>query len=405
MKQTPRQAAARGVGLQRLRWYRTLGFRLAALFAVTLVAFDLLRRLLRDLTLRWLGEGGVDRGPDPWAAMLLSGTLGVLLAILVAVPISRWLTGRLTDLARAAAEPKGEDDLPGPFNESGHDEISIAARSMNILRGRVEKRLKDFALQDIRRREFIARVSHDLRTPLAAQLACLDRAGTMLDRPDSELLRKELRELIEVAKMDADRVQILADDLLEIARLDAGDRLHLEPVPPGELVRQAVRGLEPLASQKGIKVEVSLTTHLPVLHADGRRLTRAIENLLRNAIEHAKSTVEVVAVLTETSVRFEVRDDGQGLPRERGFLEYLSKLGSDIRLTELAKRRGRSDSAGLGLVVAQRVAEAHDGKIDAYDRTQGGAAFCMEIPLPADADLAAEHSPPPATRRSRKDRA
>ena len=184
--------------------------------------------------------------------------------------------------------------------------------------------------------------------------------------------------------MDADRVHTLADDLLEIARLDAGDKLNLEPVPPGELIRQAARRLEPLASQKGISISVDVTPRLPVLNADGRRLTRAIENLMRNAIQHATSAIEVIAKqsIQAPCVRFEVRDDGAGLPKQPGFLDYLRRLSSDVRLTELSRRRGRGESAGLGLVVAHRVAEAHGGVVDAYNLSSGGAAFWIDIPVP-----------------------
>ena len=72
---------------------------------------------------------------------------------------------------------------------------------------------------------------------------------------------------------------------------------------------------------------------------------------------------------------------GPGLPKEPDFLDYLRRRTSEVRLTELAKRRSRGDSAGLGLVVAQRVAEAHKGVVDAYNLSQGGAAFCLVVPV------------------------
>ena len=227
-------------------------------------------------------------------------------------------------------------------------------------------------------------MSHDLRTPLTAQAACLERAAAILEDESSSLSRKVLAEMLSVAKMDGERVHTLADDLLEIARLDAGDQLQLEPVPPGELVRQAVRGLNPLASKRGLSLDVEVTPQLPVLQADGRRLMRAIENLLRNAIQHANSQVRVLALHSGHAVRFEVRDDGAGLPKDTEFLESMRQKSSAARLTELSKRRSRADSAGLGLIVAQRVAEAHGGTVDAYNHSAGGAAFLIDIPISGD---------------------
>lgn len=385
MRGSPSRASTDRTRFKQPLWYQTLRFRFTVVLTVTLAAAVMLRQPLYDLTLGALGFSWTGRPLNTLAGAALSVALALAIAIPLALVLSRWLTSRLVRLSQGSAESAKGGELPGPFDESGNDEISAVAATMNALRQRVSEHHKAFALDDIRRREWIAQVSHDLRTPLTAQLACLDRADMILHKPDSALLRNELRELLAVAKMDADRVQTLADDLLEIARLDAGDNLHLEPVPPGELVRQAVRGLEPLASQVGIKMEIRVTTHLPMLNADGRRLTRAIENLLRNAIQHARSTVEASATLATTGcVRFEVRDDGGGLPKQPDFLDYLRRLSRDVRLSELARRRRGGDSAGLGLLVAQRVAEAHHGVVDAYNLIHGGAAFWMDIPVPAE---------------------
>lgn len=364
----------RGVGTppDRPRWYQTLGFRLAVMLGVTLVAFDLLHDFLERVTRQRLGFDG-------------SFLVALLIAGLLAFALAHRVTGRLARLSRAA-EPLEGEGLPGPFDQHGHDEIAVLATKMNALREQVAERLEDLEQEDVRRREWIAQVSHDLRTPLTAQIACLDRADMVLAKIESEPLRNEMQEVIDVIKMDADRVHTLADDLLEIARLDAGDALSLEPVPPGELARQAVRELEPLATQRGIQIDTRVTQRLPVLNADGRRLLRALENLLRNAIQHGRSSVELSAVHTADCIRFEVRDDGKGLPKQPDLLDYLRRLKGDAWLTELSKRRSRADSAGLGLVVAQRVAQAHRGTVGAYNLVAGGAAFWLEIPLEAAAD-------------------
>jgi signal transduction histidine kinase len=294
--------------------------------------------------------------------------------------VGRWVSDRLRRITTSDETPD-EGPGAGPADDETGDEISEVARGVAALRRRVGEQVQSYGLQDIRRREWIAQVSHDLRTPLTAQAACLDRAVSILAESGTELPRAELAEVLAVAKMDGERVHTLADDLLEIARLDAGDRLQLEPVPPGELVRQAVRGLDPLASKRGLAVSVQVTPQLPMLNADGRRLMRAIENLMRNAIQHASSKVDVLALLAGTDVRFEVRDDGSGLPKDPEFLDSLRRRSSSARLAELAKRGSRADSAGLGLIVAQRVAEAHGGNVDAYNLSSGGAAFHVDIPV------------------------
>ena len=87
----------------------------------------------------------------------------------------------------------------------------------------------------------------------------------------------------------------LAEDLLDTARLDAGDELVVEPVPAGELVAQTVEALIPLARERELALEAEVPAGLPTLHADGRRLARALENLVMNSLQHAHARVQVSA--------------------------------------------------------------------------------------------------------------
>lgn len=295
----------------------------------------------------------------------------VIMAVLVGTTLALVVTRRLSRLARQSAEGTGEHGVPGPFHDKGRDEIAALGRAMNAMRGRVLEMVEHLAGRDRRRREWVALVSHDLRTPLTALLACLDRAEAVLDADDLGARRAELSELVAVARLDADRVHALADDLLEIARLDARESLVLEPVPPGELLREAVRELGPMADAAGKALRAEVPANLPVLDADGRRLLRALENLLRNALEHASSRVSAHVIRDERGVRFEVRDDGPGLP----------EIDGEVQLRKLADRRaGRPDSAGLGLVVTRRVAEAHGGDIGAHNPDGGGAVVWFRLP-------------------------
>jgi signal transduction histidine kinase len=299
----------------------------------------------------------------------LIATLFVVLAAGgLAVVVSRLITGRVTRLALQASTPVEDPrDLPGPFDECGGDEIAVLAKAMNAMRGRVHDLVGDLDRRDQDRRRWIAQVSHDLRTPLTALNACLERAEASMD--DGRL--DELPETLQVARHDAVRLAELIEDLLDIARLEADDTLVVEPVPPGELARQATRGLSALAQRAGVELVVEVDPGLPLLSADGRRLMRALENLLRNALHHARERVVLHAEAVDEGVRFSVEDDGHGLPvNDRG----------QVNLEGLADRRSRPDSAGLGLVVVRKVAEAHDGRVGAENADHGGARVWFEIP-------------------------
>ena len=321
------------------------------------------------------------------ASWVYYGTLA-LLVVGLSAGLSAFVTRRVRRLARAAAAPLGpEGELPGPFPVSRDDEIGALARSMNGLRDRVSQLLGRLAERDVHRREWVAQVSHDLRTPLTALMACLDRADQALEDGSARGAdgatgadgAAELRRTLQTARLDAERVCVLAEDLLEIARLEADDPLDTEPVPPGELLRATVRELEPLAERKGLRLEAEVAAGLPTTLADGRRLVRALENLVRNALDVAAARVVVSVSRDGADLRFAVRDDGPGLPEVDGRLE-LDALGRRPGQRP-AHAPARGDSAGLGLRVTRRVAEAHGGGLGARNEPGGGATVWFTLPV------------------------
>lgn len=300
--------------------------------------------------------------------------VGGIFILLLAAAISMLVTRRVTKLAALATSTPETGELPGPFDDSGRDEISSLAGALNTMRTQATSLLERMEQRDSDRRRFIAQVSHDLRTPLTALVACLDGASLQIDKPgiDLDQLRSKLRERIGLAHTDADRVSALADDLLEVARMDMDDPLDLEPVPPGELIRHAIAVIRPLADQRGLELELEVVRGMPTLEADGRRLLRAIENLLRNAVEHANKTICVQTTLADQELHIQVTDDGPGLP--------MTDAG-EVDMEEAKRIRSRADSAGLGLALARRVAEAHGGRLTASNLPAGGAAVGLALPI------------------------
>ncbi len=314
-----------------------------------------------------------------------------LTALFVAFIVSRLVTRRLSRLSDMVSGnvPPGES-LPGPFPTKGSDEIGALSRALQSMRGRVGELVEGLAERDELRREWIAQVSHDLRTPLTALMAVLDRADLLLERSDAPTeLRLEMERLVNTARLDADRVKALADDLLDIARLDADAKLAREPVPPGELVRQTLTELEPIAEARGVTLHAEVAPQLPVLHADGRRLMRAMENLVRNAIEYARHDVRVRALNGNGYVTFEVTDDGPGFPAASsprtpaGEVTEAAPAG-DVDLEAIGQRRNRAGSAGLGLIVTRRMTEAHNGTMSARNLEHGGSSVLLQLPVSSE---------------------
>jgi len=292
------------------------------------------------------------------------GLLGTLVALLVGWVVSRIVTQRVRDLALAVQSPVTEgQELPGPFTVGRMDEIGVLAAALNVMRERVQVLVALLNQRDRERRSWIALVSHDLRNPLQALTACIDRSVQEARRIQDDTRRTTMQHLLGTARLDVDRFEVLTLDLLDLARLDADDSLFLEPVPPGELARNAAAGMRVLAEVQGRTLDVTVAPRCPELLADGRRMLRALENLLRNAIQHSERRIELRVERGLCNglgaVRFCVDDDGPGLP---------TKADGTVDVASLGVHKSRDDSAGLGLVVARRVAEAHGGQIGAYNR-------------------------------------
>lgn len=282
--------------------------------------------------------------------------------LLVVVAGVTWLVTRralrpVEGIRREMAAITASEDLARRVPEPGsRDEIAALARTTNetltVLEASVE-----------RQRRFVADASHELRSPIASlrtQLEVAEAHPELLDLPG--------------AVADTVRLQVLAADLLLLARLDAGEKPGSATVELGALVREEVS--QRTGDRIAVSVEVPQGGAFEVSGSRGQ-LTRVIGNLLDNAQRHAEESVAVSVAADGRGVRVEVRDDGAGVPedeRERIFERF-------VRLDDA---RSRDDGgAGLGLAIARDVASRHGGTLTVHAAAEGGAAFRLWLPRPA----------------------
>ncbi|MEO0421747.1 MAG: HAMP domain-containing sensor histidine kinase [Pseudomonadota bacterium] len=303
------------------------------------------------------------------AALIYFGLSASVFAVLVSLLATR----RLRKLTNQVTQPlDDETSIPGPFEVGGRDEIRLLADGMNAMRHRIAELIEQIRDRDRVRGEWVSHVSHDLRTPLMALTGVFNRARSLLDAPP-ERLAEGLGPLLDAAELDTRRVRDLAEDLLEMARLDIDAALALESVPPGELLRLVTQELQPIADHRGVRLEYTCPAESIELWADGRRLIRAVENITMNSLQHAASAVRLSVSARDGEVRILVEDDGPGLPGQDGEVA-LDGIGADPQ---------RRDSAGLGLQVAHRIIAAHGGAIRASNQPEGGARLTINLPLDA----------------------
>jgi signal transduction histidine kinase len=264
----------------------------------------------------------------------------VALALGVTQLLAMGMTSPLREMT-AAARSMARGDYSGRVTATSSDEVGELARAFNRM-------AEDLAAVDRQRRELVANVSHELRTPLAALCAVLENLVDGVAVPDPVTLRTALDQ--------AERLSALASDLLDLARVDAGEaHLSATQLPVLELLERAVAEAEVIGRE--VRYDVRVTPPTLTVAADSARLHQLVANLLDNASRHspARAVVRITAAATATGWRLEVADEGPGIPvadRDRVF-ERFGTLGE-------AEGGG---GTGLGLAIARWVTDLHGGTI------------------------------------------
>ena len=219
--------------------------------------------------------------------------------------------------------------------------------------------------------QFLAAVSHDLRSPLNAVVGyvALLRTGAL----DAD----ETRHALEVIDRNVRAQTQLIDDLLDVSRAITG-KLHLEiaEVRPDELVRGAVDTVALAARNRNVRLESALDAQAPVVHGDPRRLQQVLNNLLTNALKFTPDGGRVTVRLcrSDRAVRISVADTGRGIRAE-----LLPHVFDRFRQAEDAKKLG---GLGLGLAIVRHIVQLHGGQVWAESDGEGrGATFTVELPV------------------------
>ncbi|MFY9609307.1 MAG: ATP-binding protein [Blastocatellia bacterium] len=243
------------------------------------------------------------------------------------------------------------------------DELGRLATVFNELLSRLDRAFENM-------REFMADASHELRTPLSIIRGEADVALSQ-DRAAAEY-----RETLTIVQDEARRLSRIVDDMLALARADAGQRpLNVQDFYLNDLLDEAGRAMQALAMRNGIALTLDLTGDVS-FRGDEDLLRRLIVNLLDNAIKYTPSggSVLVQLVSEPNGVKFIVSDTGVGIPAESA--PYVFE-----RFYRVEKARSRADGgSGLGLAIARWVAEAHKGSIDLVSSPGHGSKFTVSLP-------------------------
>ncbi|MEX0660462.1 MAG: HAMP domain-containing sensor histidine kinase [Balneolaceae bacterium] len=254
----------------------------------------------------------------------------------------------------------------------GKDELADLSVCFNRMADTLVENMDEVQKADKMRRELVANVSHDLRSPLASIQGYLET----IEMKGESITKKELRSYFKTVLGNTQKLNRMIDDLFELTKLDTDHiRPNLENISMAELVQDLVQQLKPIAQKKGVKLIAKFPGNPNALiKADISMMSRAITNLIDNAITHTPKggEVTVLSIQKGKDIVLEVTDTGVGIAEAD--LPHIFE-----RFYQVDKSRTVNNGAGLGLVIAQKIFNLHGAEITVQSSINQGTTFRVNL--------------------------
>ncbi len=306
----------------------------------------------------------------PLLALLM--LVAAVIATGLSMALARVFAQRISALQQGAAA-LATGDLTVRVAMQGDDELAALADAFNHMADQLASAANERQRQEGARRDLIAAISHDLRTPLASLRAMTEALadGVVDDAATTARYYGTMRTQI-------GQLNQLIEDLFNLARLDAGAlEMDLVSVAPGDLVADALAGMSPQAAAKGVQLQAQVPPNTPQALVAPQQIVRVLDNLLANALRHTPTGGQVTvaaAVLPDAPlIRFVVSDTGEGIAEAD-----LPHVFDRFYRGEKSRSRA-SGGAGLGLAIAAGIVEAHGGTISITSVRNQGAQVSFTV--------------------------
>jgi signal transduction histidine kinase len=303
-------------------------------------------------------------GDELMLPVMGAGIIALIFSLLVAFWLARWIADPLQQVVAASRKmPSLEVKAIPP---RGPHEVQELTRAFNEMNARVQTSQKS-------QREFVANVSHELKTPLTSvqgfAQALLDGTAST---PESQ------QQAAQVIYNESGRMHRMVLDLLDLARLDAGTLdLQHTTVDLAALLNGVAERFSPQARAANVRINVE-TASFPAINGDGDRLAQVFTNLVDNALKYtpAGGSITMHSFQTGTDVQVEVIDTGAGISPD-----ILPHIFDRFYQADPSRPGGRKHGAGLGLAIVKEIVGAHGGKITVRSEPGTGSTFTVSLPL------------------------
>ncbi len=307
--------------------------------------------------------------------LVIGALVGLAIAIIMAAYLARRFTTplrRLTVAAREVAAGERAQKVPTALAETGSVEMAELTRQFNSMAARITESMEIIRRDRDRSRDFLADVSHELRTPIAALRTFND---LLREGADDDLAARD--EFLESSAQQIDRLDWLAQNLLELSKLDSGLlQLDLRPDDLRAAVESAVQQAEAAARKRGVALSVVLPDRPLRIRHDPLRIGQVVSNLVGNALKFTPrgGTVTVTVSSVRTGARITVADTGIGIDAtEIPFI--FDRFYRGARSNE-----ARGSGSGLGLAIVRSIVDMHGGRISVESRLGKGTTFVVTLP-------------------------
>ncbi len=285
--------------------------------------------------------------------------------------VARSITSSVESLKEGAMR-LASGDLSARLSATSNDEVADLAYVINTMADKLEQAFHRQRDLEQARKDLIASVSHDLRTPLASMRAMVEAISDGVVS-DTETIQQYCSNI----KHEVEHLSTLIDDLFELSRLDSGTlELQLQPSSVDDMLSTVLIGMQAEAATHSLEFRSELNDELEPVMADSHKIQRVLYNLAQNAIRNtpADGTILMEASDIGEMIRIDVADTGQGIAEED-----LEKVFDRFYRGEKSRSREHG-GAGLGLAIAKGIVEAHGGRIWVESALGAGSRFSFSLP-------------------------